>query len=178
MKKYLGSVMTAYAAVIAPFFVIVPILFSVIILCTAEISGAVVFLVCLFFSCSVIWSIYIKKELLQLYAWGSFEGNCVKVHCPFIQEFVLDFDKCVAVGIGSYTHGVLNSRCGSKLYFIYLSYDYLDAKCIEKINFWKPSTRGIKVQFDYKLYKWLLSNLPQKQSKMLEQSYKNSSLSI
>ena len=170
MKKYLGSVMTAYAAVMAPLFVILPLLFAASLLCTTQISGVVIFLACLLCSCAVIWIIYIKKELLQLYAWGYFAENCVKIRCPFVKEFVLDYDKCLAVGIGSYTHGVLNSRWGSKQYFIYLSYDYFDSKYAEKINLWKPNTRGIKVRFDEKLYAWLLSNLPQKQAKMLEKA--------
>ena len=38
MKKYLGSKMTAYAAIIAPFFVLGPLLFGVYIL-SAEVSS-------------------------------------------------------------------------------------------------------------------------------------------
>ena len=176
MKKYLGSIMTAYAAVIAPLFIILPLLFAGIILFTVEISGATVFLTCMFCGCSVIWIIYIKREILQLYAWGYFWETCVKIRCPFIREFALDYEACRAVGIGCYTHGVLNSRLGTKHYFIYLSYDYFDVKYSERINLWKPSKQRIKVQFSNKVYVYLLSTLPKKQAKMLEQSYRNSPL--
>ena len=176
MKKYLGSTMTAYAAVIAPLFVFFPLLFSVIILYTAEISGATVFLTCASCCCSVVWIVYIKRELLQLYAWGHFKETCVKVRCPFIREFSLDYEKCRVVGIDCYTHGVLNSRFGSKIYFIYFSYDYFDTQYHEKINSWKPNSQRIKVQFNNKLYDYLLLTLPEKQAKMLEQSYRSSPL--
>ncbi len=177
MKKYLGSIMTAFAAVTAPLFVVLPLLAAAMILCTVEIGGATVFLACMLCACSAIWSIYIKREILQLYAWGDFKETCVKIRCPLIKEFSLDYEDCRAVGVGCYTHGVLNSRLGTKHYFIYLSYDCFDAKYSKRINLWKPNSRRIKVRFDAQLYTYLLSNLPSKQAKMLEQSYRNSSLS-
>ena len=140
MKKYLGSSMTAFAAVVTPLFVVLSLLFAGIILFTAEISGATVFLSCMCCGCSVIWFVFIKKEALQLYAWGTFEQTCVRIHSPFTSEIVLDYNKCKDVGIGWYTHGVLNSRIGSKIYFIYLSYEYFDEKYREKINLWKPNS--------------------------------------
>ena len=120
MKQYLGSSMTAFAAVVTPLFVVLSLLFAGIILFTAEISGATVFLSCMCCGCSVIWFVFIKKEALQLYAWGTFEQTCVRIHSPFTSEIILDYDKCNDMGIGCYTHGVLNSRIGSKIYFIYL----------------------------------------------------------
>ena len=75
----------------------------------------------------------------------------MKIHCPFIREFTLDYEACQTVGIGCYTHGVLGSRLGTKIQFIYLSYDYLDVKYSEKINLWKANTQRIKVQFDNEL---------------------------
>ena len=60
MKKYLGSRMTAYAAVICPLLVIAPLLFAIVALCS-EISTATLLLAVLFCSCSVIYIIYKKK---------------------------------------------------------------------------------------------------------------------
>ncbi len=171
MKKYLGSTMTVFAAVVAPLFVVLSLLFAGIILFTAEISGATVFLCCMGCGCSAIWLVFIKKEVLQLYAWGIFEKTCVRIHSPFISEIVLDYDKCKDVGIGCYTHGVLNSRIVSKIYFIYLSYDCFDEKYREKINLWKPNSQRIKVQLNKDLLEYLLSCLPKNQAKMLEYSY-------
>ena len=175
MKKYLGSTMTIFAAVGAPLFVVLSLLFAGIILFTAEISGATVFLCCMCCGCSAIWLVFIKKEVLQLYAWGTFEKTCVRIHSPFTSEIVLDYDKCKDVGIGCYTHGVLNSRIGSKIYFIYLSYDCFDEKYREKINLWKPNSQRIKVQFNKDLLEYLISCLPKNQAKMLEYSYQKMS---
>lgn len=170
MKKYLGSTISAYVAVICPLAVVGPLFFAIAALCS-EISGATVFLSCMCCGCSVIWFVFIKKEALQLYAWGTFEQTCVRIHSPFTSEIILDYDKCKDMGIGCYTHGVLNSRIGSKIYFIYLSYDSFEEKYREKINLWKPNKRRIKVQFNIKLYEYLLSVLPKKQALMLQEDY-------
>ena len=69
MKKYLGSVMTAFAAIISPCFIVGPVVFGVFIL-TAEISVATAFLFVMCLSCSILWSYYLWKEKNQLYSWG------------------------------------------------------------------------------------------------------------
>ena len=81
------------------------------------------------------------------------------------------YEKCSGCGIGLYTHGILNSKAGTRMYFIYLSYDMFDERFREDINLWKPSQTRIKVQFDVKLYDYLLTVLPKKQSRMLLRDY-------
>ena len=171
MKKYLGSRTTAYAAVMCPLFVIIPLLFVFVVLCS-EISPATLFLSALFCGCSIFYAIYIKKEALQLYAWGVFEETAVRVQCFLRNDFVLDYEKCLSVGIEYYNHNAMHTNIGSKVFFIYLSYDYYDTKCRGKINLWKPSERRIKVQFDKNLYEYLLSVLPKKQAMMLQQDFR------
>ena len=171
MKKYLGSAMHAYAAIVSPLFVILPLLFAAIILFTAEINEATIFLFCMCCGCAVFWLLFIKREALQLYAWGCFEETCVRIHSPFLPEIVLDYEKCKDVGIGCYTHGVSNSRIGVKIYSIYLSYDCFDEQYRESINLWKPNSRRIKVKFSQDVFDLLVANLPQRQAKMLENSY-------
>lgn len=175
MRRYLGSRITAFAAIVCPLFIIAPLCFTVIIL-LSEISEATLFLSALFCSCTVIWFVYVKKEALQLYAWGLFGKNDVQVCCFFKDSFVLDYARCTSVGIEYYQHNVIHTNIDSKVFFIYLSYDFYETKYRGKINLWKPSTRRIKAQFDNKLYEYLISVLPQKQAKMLQQDYKKYNL--
>ncbi len=171
MKKYLGSRMTAYAAVICPLLVIAPLLFAIVALCS-EVSPATLFLSALCCGCSIFYAVYIQKEALQLYAWGVFKETAVRVRCFLRNDFVLDYAKCVGVGIEYYNHNVIHTNIVSKVFFIYLSYDYYDTKYRGKINLWKPNNRRIKVQFDKQLYEYLLSVLPKKQAMMLQQDFR------
>lgn len=171
MKKYLGSYMNVYGAVVAPVFAILPLVLAVYIGVTTEISGAAVFLICLCCACSVIWSVYVKKEALQFYAWGTFEQDCVRIRGLFVPEFILEYKMCKDVGVGSYTHGILNTSVGSKIYFIYLSYEQFDEKYRHHINLWKPNTKRIKIQFSQEALSYLCACLPKNQAKMLENSY-------
>ena len=170
MKKYLGSKITAFAAVVAPLFLCCPLLCGVFVLCT-EISGATVFLFCGGLACSFVWGLYIKNTKNQLYSWGYFMCDAVRIKTLFSPNISMVYEKCKGCGIGFYTHGVLNSGAGSKVYFIYLSYDILDEYYRTNINLWKPSQTRIKVQFSKKLYDYLCAIMPRKQSQMLIQDY-------
>lgn len=171
MRKYLGSKITAFAAIIAPLFICFPLLLGVCALC-AEISGATVFLMFGGIACALIWGFYIKNVSNQLFSWGHFTSNGVRIMTCFSKSTTMVYEKCKGCGIGFYTHGILNSKAGTKVYFIYLSYDIFNEHFRENINLWKPSRTQIKVQFDEKLCDYLLAVLPQKQSRLLLQDYK------
>ncbi len=175
MKKYLGSRMTAYAAVMCPLFVVAPLFFAIVALCS-EISVSTLFLAVLCCSCSSFFVIYIHKEALQLYAWGVFEETAIRVRCFLRDDFTLEYEKCLGIGIEHYNHNAIHTNISSKVFFIYLSYDYYETKYRGKINLWKPNERRIKVQFDKNLYEYLLSVLPKKQATMLQQDYKKYNL--
>lgn len=170
MRKYLGSKITAFAAIAAPLFVCVPLLLGVCALC-AEVSGATVFLMAGGIACTFIWGLYIKSIGNQLYSWGYFTSEGVRIKTCFSKSTIMVYEKCSGCGIGLYTHGILNSKVGTRMYFIYLSYDMFDERFREDINLWKPSQTRIKVQFDAKLYDYLLTVLPKKQSRMLLRDY-------
>ena len=173
MKKYLGSMMTAYAAIISPCFIVGPVVFGVFIL-TAEISVATAFLFVMCLSCSILWSYYLWKEKNQLYSWGTFKETAVYVSVPFQKPFAIEYDKCKSCGIGMYRHAFMNSQnslLGSNVYFIFMSVDYFPEKYRTQINLWKPSQKQIKVQFSKKLYSYLLTVLPRKQAMMLKGDY-------
>jgi hypothetical protein len=170
MKKYLGSKLTIFAAIVAPVFVCVPLLLGVYAMC-AEVSVATVFLMVGGVACAFIWGIYIKSIGNQLYSWGYFTSEGVRIKTCFSKKTIMVYEKCSGCGIGLYTHGILNSKVGTRMYFIYLSYDKFDERFREDINLWKTSQTRIKVQFDSKLYDYLLTVLPKKQLRMLMRDY-------
>ena len=170
MRKYLGSRITAFAAIVAPLFLCCPLLLGVSAL-YVEISGATVFLTVGGIACTFVWGLYIKNIINQLYSWGCFTRDHVKIMTCFSKNTILVYEKCKGCGIGFYTHGILNSKVGTKVYFIFLSYDVFDERFRSNINLWKPSQYRIKIQFSKKLYNYLIEVLPKKQSQMLIRDY-------
>ena len=170
MKKYLGSRVTAFVAIIVPVFVIAPIILSVIVLC-AKTSTETFLIATGGMFCSVIWGIYLGRIANQLYSWGQFETLCVCTRALFTKTNIIYYEKCKSCGIGFYIHGILNSKAGTKCYFIFLSYDRFDENFRERINLWKPSDQRIKVAFNKKLYEYLIEMLPPKQAQMLLRDY-------
>lgn len=171
MRKYLGSKVTAFAAIIVPLFICCPLPLGLFVLFT-EMSGATVFIAIGAILCSSVWGLYIKDIWNQLYSWGIFTSNGVRIITWFHKSTTVVYEKCKGCGIGFYTHGLLNSTVGTKIYFIYLSYDVFDEHFRSNINLWKPSKTQVKVQFSKNLYDYLLINLPKKQSQMLIKDYK------
>ena len=173
MKKYLGSVMTVYAAIVSLCFIIGPVIFGTSMF-AVEISFATV---CLFVMClsgSVLSLYCMWKAKNQLFSWGEFKENAVYISVPFQKQFCLDYEKCRSCGIGMYRHAFMNSQnsiLGANVYFIFMSLDYFPEKYREQINLWKPSQRQIKVQFSEKLYSYLMAVLPPKQAMMLKADY-------
>lgn len=175
MKRYLGSVITAFGAVLSPLFVIAPIAFSIVVLCS-EVSAATVFLTGMLIVCSFIWGKLIWNYRYQLYSWGTFKQDSVEVTILPHKKITLPYENCRACGIGYYRHSFLNSNnslFGSKICFIFLSSDPFEEAFRTQINKWAPSDTRIKLQFSKALYDYLIVCLPQKQSKMLERDYRH-----
>lgn len=170
MKKYLGSKMTAYAAIIAPFFVFGPLLFGVYML-SAEVSGATVFLALGCIACTVIWGLYIKDKSNQLYSWGYFHNEGIQVKTLFSKVQTMEYKKCRGCGIGYYIHGVLNSNAGTTVFYIFFSYDAFNESYRTNMKLWKPTQTQIKVEFSKKLNDYLIEVLPPKQSATLQRDY-------
>ena len=171
MRIYLGSKITAFAAIVAPLFLFCPLLLGTCAL-WAEISAATVFLAFGGIACAFVWGAYIKNIGNQLYSWGFFTGDSVQIVTCFSKKNTKTYEKFKGCGIGYYTHGILNSKVGTKIYFIYLSYDMFDERFRSNINLWKPSKTRIKVLFSKKTYDYLYTVLPPKQSQMLLRDYK------
>lgn len=170
MTRYLGSKIHAFAAFVVPLFICAPLLFGVIAL-DSEISGATIFVAVGCVSCSVVWGWYVTGIRDQLYSWGDFQSERVRVRTIFSKNRIIVYEQCKGCGIGYYTHGVLNSHAGTKIYFIFLSYDIFDESFRSAMNLWKPSPTRVKVAFSPKLYDYLLNVLPPKQVRMLQRDY-------
>lgn len=172
MRKYLGSKISAYCAIVYPCFIVGPLIFSGIML-SSEISAATVFLFILCTLCSVLCCIYgFSYHLLtQFYSWGKFGESSVQIRNIFGRKYEIKYSDCRSIGIGSYHHGVLNSGLGSTTYYIFLSSDYFEEKYRTRMNLWKPTSERIKVAFDQNLYEHLLNVLPKKQAISLRRDY-------
>lgn len=170
MKRYLGSSITAYAAIAAPCLSVFCVAFGVFAL-TSEISFATCFLFVLSFLGGIIWVFYIKKVSPNLYSWGYFGKEKISVSNLFSKSYEIKYVKCKSVGIALYYHGFTNHTEGIPQYFIYFSYDRFDEKYKIAINHWCATDRRVKVGFDKKLYNYLCEILPDKQANMLRRDY-------
>ena len=171
IRRYLGSKITVFAAVVAPCYSILLLLFGVSVL-KAERSFATFFVFLMCVSCCLVWGYYTLKIKNQLYSWGVFSNDSVLVSVPFQKSFSLSYDMCQGCGIGAYCHSFLNrGHIGSVIYFIFLSIEPFDEKYRYQINLWKPSASRIKVAFDEELYRYLITTLPKKQALLLERDY-------
>lgn len=169
MKRYLGTVMTAYVAIFYPIFLIGPIVFAVIAL-LSEISFVTVWIALYCIVCTAVFIVYALKFniLLQLYSFGKFTGKGIEIRAGFFHKFTLSYSKCKSIGIARYTHGILRSQYGSKYTYIFFSYEPFDEKYRTNINQWKPTKTHIKVGFNRRLYAYLLTVLPERQVCLLE----------
>lgn len=169
MRKYLGGYMAVYSACALPVLIllslavaVVPVLskisFATIVLSSFGAVGTI---------CMVIW---FKQTALELYSWGEFSDNGVVVKSLFT-TYKIEYEKCQSVGIGYYTHRVLNSKLGSKVRFIYLSYDGFEEKYKTKMNLFKNSKQQIKIGYNEKVYERLINTLPKNHAKSLKEDY-------
>ncbi len=171
MMKYLGSPVDAFAAIITPMFVCLPLPFAICALCTGvDIARIILLIGCVL--CVAVWGLYLKQIRIQLYSWGYFFDTNIKVKTLFARPYFIEYTKCFGCGIGYYTHGIFNSQVGTKIYYIFLSYDKFDELYRTRINLWRPTKMRIKVKFSRDLYDYLIEVLPKAQSRALEQDYR------
>lgn len=171
MKKYLGSPIDAFASLITPLFILLPLYFAISSLSTGIDAARIMLLIgCIM--CAAIWIAYLKQIGPQLYSWGLFSETSVQVKTLFTKPYYLIYTKCRGCGIGYYTHGILNSQAGSKIFYIFLSYDNFDEQYRTRINLWKPTTARMKVRFSKEVYDFLITVLPKARAQTLEQDYR------
>lgn len=173
MKKhvrYIGNAITIFCAVMMIVFVVCPII-AIPFIFSSEVSISTIFISVCCALTSLLFVVYLRTVSNQLYTWCIFGKDGIIIRTLFQKKYRIDYTKCFDVGIGCYTHGVLNSNFGSKVPFIYLSYDRVDEKFKSQMNLLKPSKTCVKIGFHEKTYQFLLNCLPSKQAIMLQKSY-------
>lgn len=170
--RYVGNTITFLGAVVLAASTVFPALAIPFVL-SCEISFATLFLSACGILCTIgmCWAFRVENILLQIYSWCEFRKDSVIIRTLFQKKYQIDYEKCIDVGIGYYIHGGLVSNVGMRIMFIYLSYQKVAPKYKCQINSLKPTRTCIKIGFRKKTYQYLLNNLPQRQSKMLEISY-------
>ena len=141
---------------------------------TSEISAATVIIGVLCLCMCLLWSAFIWKRRIQLYAWGFFSDQSVSVTVPFRKSYSLEYALCRGCGIGLYRHALMNnpqSPLGSNRFFIFLSLEPFDETFRFEINRWLSSETRIKIVFSESAYEYLMKVLPQKQAQMLEKDH-------
>ena len=130
MKKYLGSSISAYCAVMLLILSTFSIGFGIFaVSCERSIATFFLLAMCLFiFICGILYLCFCRSQLLSL---GHFQVKAVYVHTLFQKKFSLDYEKCRSCGIGMYRHAFMNSQnsiLGSNVFFIFMSLDYFPEK--------------------------------------------------
>lgn len=172
MKKYLGSKITGFLAIVSPLlFVILPFAFGTIVLITSS-NFAAIFVSLMCYLCVLIFILYLKHIFCQLYTWGIFDKEKIHVKTILGKNYDVFYDRCSTIGIGSYNHSTFLGGFGKNIYFLFFSYEPFDEKYRKQINAWNPSKTQIKVEFDEKLYEYLIHTLPRKQALILMQEYR------
>lgn len=173
MKKYLGGAMGAYCAFAFILFIIGPLIFAIVILSTGiDFFSIIIALWCI--ACPILLGIYARQGNigLQCFSWGVFNEKGIQIKTPFSRKHIeIEYAKCKSIGIALYVHGVMNSDVGSKVKYIFFSYEPFNEEFRLNINQWQPSPTRIKVGFDKKLYDYLLTVLPEEQADCLKSDY-------
>ena len=170
MRRYLGNIMSAYAAIIIPLFIIGPIVFAILSLRSVfSFETIIISMGCL--CCSLVFALYIKSFSRSLYSWGILNEYSIIVKSILEKPYTITYSKCKSCGIGYYLHSVLNRNWGSKHYYIFISYDRFDESFRNRMNYYKQTTSQFKVPYTKSIYLFLISVLPHKLANNLQQDY-------
>lgn len=109
----------------------------------------------------------------QLFSWGYFGKEAIKVISLFRRTFEIRYDEMVDIGLAYYIHPIGRSGNGYPYAFIYFSKEYIEPKYKSAINNKRPSKNMIKMGCSEKNIEFLKAVLPKKQLKSLMSSYTN-----
>ena len=169
MKRYLGAYMNVFIAIACTLFFLCPLGVGIyLLIADRDKAGAI-----LFFSAAAMFFLFIVLLSNQIFAWGHFYQDKLKVSALFRKNFTVEYSKCVDVGIAHYFHGAHSSSIiGSRVFYIYLSYTYLEPKYKNNINMAQPTKTFVKIGYSRKTYEYLMKVLPERQAVMLSDSHK------
>ena len=163
--------MNLYCAFLCPMLMLFSLAFAVLVLST-HISFPTIFIATCCFAFALLIAYIAYQNRYSLFAFGHFDFEGVHIKCLFSPEDFIPYTNFNYIGIGMYVHGVMNTKLGSKHFYIILSCEGFDEKLKLDINRWKASEKRIKAGFDPKLYKHLLMVLPTKQKLKLQEEYR------
>lgn len=171
MKRYLGSFMTAYLAIGLPLlYIIMPLAFGAIFLMhPIEPVSIVISIFCVL--CVIVGIIYMRKVSRQLYSWGTFDEEGISIVSFLVGKTTILYKNCKSCGIGYYFHNAVGTSLGSRVCYIFFSYEPFDESYRTRMNMWKPSETRIKIEFNKKTYNYLLSVLPDAYVRVLQRDY-------
>ena len=175
MRKYIGSYMTGYAAIVGTVFFTAPIFISFFVL-RLEVTAETIAISIFCMVSSVILGICLYRVSDQLFAMARFDENCIVIEPLFKRAYKIEYAKCKCVGIGWYIHRGFHFKWGYKVCYLFLSYDMIDETYRHQMNYWLPSETGVKIEFNEVVYQYLVSVLPQKQANALQRDYRNMKL--
>ena len=164
--------MTKYVMFGLLFFIVGPIILSAVFLST-EINFVTISMTIVGIYTSIMSIIYFIKVSDQLISVAYFTEDKIVIKNPLKKKklYEMKYKQCADIGIGSYLHIV------KKVYFIYISYNWLTPEEREHINYCYPSETFIKMGYSKKNYDFLMSILPQKQANRLLKSHESFLLS-
>lgn len=166
MKMYLGSYIDLYCVCCLFVLLLLTLSFSIIVL-MSEISFATLFILIMCIGTLLIYGYLFVRLNNQFLLWGVFNEKGIVVKTIFKKSVCFEYSKCKDIGLAYYVHHLWYSSVGSKVKYIYLSYDIVDKKYLKQINKLKNNERFIKIRFCPKAYRYLKENMPYKQKSML-----------
>lgn len=171
MIRYLGSFMTAYCAIVLPLTsIIMPLALGAIFLTPPiEPVSIVISIFCVL--CVIVGFINMRKVSRQLYSWGIFKKDGISIVSFLRCKTTILYKNCKSCGIGYYFHSVAGTDIGSRVCYIFFSYDPFEESYRTRMNMWKPTDTRIKIDFDKKTYNYLLSVLPDAYVRVLQRDY-------
>lgn len=105
----------------------------------------------------------------EIFTCVYFEEKGIRVKTLFKESYVIEYSKCVEVGIAySKKHHADDPR----IRFFYFSYSKIDDSYKSRINFIHQSKTFVKIVYSKKLYNYLLENLPKRLLAEIKKSYK------
>ena len=163
--------MTAYCAIVLPLIsIILPLVLGMLVF-TAPIEPATIFLSIFCVLCVIVGFINMRKVSRQLYSWGIFKKDGISIVSFLRCKTTILYKNCKSCGIGYYFHSVAGTDIGSRVCYIFFSYEPFDESYRIRMNMWKPSNTRIKIEFNKKTYSYLMSVLPDAYAKRLQSDY-------
>lgn len=167
-RKFLGGSIGVFNAISVFVVSLFPVLVSVLIYKSDKSSNAKLLLIIFSLSSILLFILIFFTTRKQLYVWGRFTDKYIEVFVPFSKKYKIYYNKCNDVGFACYYASAYKPYAGFRYTVIYLSYDIVGKKYKYNINMLKQNKSVVKIKYNEKIYDYLITVLPTKQSRMLK----------